>query len=101
MSLDLLNLNNYMHSQSVGMYSENSELLNQLLYNYHPIESALCFSSLLLDPEYQSTTATLERAIHLSLGVSCGTNKTTKSYIKKVFNTLPLLYYCVCFPFRF
>lgn len=80
-----------MHSQSVGMYSESSELLNQLLYNYHPIESALCFSSLLLDPEYQSTTATLERAIHLSLGVSCGTNKTTKRYIKKIFNTISSL----------
>ncbi|MCG7539036.1 hypothetical protein [Pseudoalteromonas sp. OF7H-1] len=88
MSLDMLKLINSMQAGQAGMYSRHSESLNQLLYNYSPIESALCFSSLLLDPEYQSTTATLEKAIHMSLGVSRGANKATKSYIKKVFNAI-------------
>lgn len=88
MHLDMLKLINSMQEGQAGLYSRNSEQLYQLLKSYNPIESALYFSSLLLDPNYQSTTATLEKAIHMCLGICSGTNKVTKTFIKKVFKSI-------------
>lgn len=85
---DMLKLINSMQEGQAGLYSRNSEQLNQLLKNYTSTESALYFSSLLLDPNYQSTTATLEKAIHMCLGVCSGTNTATKTFVKKVFKSI-------------
>jgi hypothetical protein len=88
MTPDMLKLINSMQEGQAGLYSRNSDQLNQILKGYDPVESALYFSSLLLDPAYQSTTATLEKAIHLCLGICIGKNKTSKTFIKKVFKAV-------------
>ncbi len=79
---EMLKLINSMQEEQAGMYSNNSNALNNLLDTYSPIESALNFTSLLLHPDYQSTAATLEKAIHTCLGICNGNNVATKSYIK-------------------
>ncbi|WP_040514371.1 hypothetical protein, partial [Paraglaciecola polaris] len=88
MTPDMLKLINFMQEGQAGLYSRNSDQLNQILKEYDPVESALYFSSLLLDPAYQSTTATLEKAIHLCLGICIGKKKTSKTFIKKVFKAV-------------
>ncbi|MFC0116455.1 hypothetical protein ACFFK7_00770 [Pseudoalteromonas xiamenensis] len=60
--------------------------INKLIHTYDSVESSLTFSSLLLDPYFHSTTATIEKAIHICLEECNGTNKVTKTYIKKVFD---------------
>ena len=88
MSLDMLKLINSIQVGQAGMYTRHSDKLNHLLKSHDPFESALCFSSLLLDPEYQSTTATIEKAIHMCLGVCKGTKQVTKTHIRKIFKSI-------------
>lgn len=82
---EMLKLINSMQEEQAEMYSKSPNVLNNLLDGYSPIESALNFTALLLHPDYQSTTATLEKAIHTCLGICNGSNVATKSYIKSIF----------------
>lgn len=85
---DMFNLINSMQGEQAEMYSKTSNDLNDLLEGYSPVESSLNFSALLLHPSYQSTTATLEKAVHTCLGVCQGKNVATKSFIKSTFQAI-------------
>ena len=85
MDSDLSKMLAIMESPGEGEPSKDNQVLNKILKLHDPSESALIFASIILNPNYQSTIGTLEKVIHMCLGLCKGNKKPTRDYTKKVF----------------